>query len=112
MTYHGRDFQHESLRREVHLVPVDDASGIALECVGQETDRPQQDELDRLEEQHRVLTHQIFRDLPNPLFLAAVREPNRVLDCGYGSGAWVVAVAESYPDCEVSCLVCYRDREC
>ena len=48
-----------------------------------------------------MLTNLVFRDLPNPLFLAPVREPNRVLDCGHGSGAWVVAVAESYPDCEV-----------
>jgi hypothetical protein len=48
-----------------------------------------------------VLTDLVFRDLPNPLFLAPVREPIRVLDCGHGSGAWVVEVAESYPDCEV-----------
>lgn len=36
-----------------------------------------------------------------------MREPTRVLDCGHGSGAWVVEVAESYPDCEVSfcCVV-------
>lgn len=48
-----------------------------------------------------MLTDLVFRDLPTPLFLAPVREPIRVLDCGHGSGAWVVAVAESYPDCEV-----------
>src|SRR5271163_1262036 len=60
-----------------------------------------QEELDRLEQQHRMLTDLVFRDLPRPLFFAPVREPNRVLDCGHGSGAWVVAVAESYPDCEV-----------
>jgi ubiquinone/menaquinone biosynthesis C-methylase UbiE len=60
-----------------------------------------QEELDRLEQQHRALTDQILRDLPEPLFLAPVREPLRVLDCGHGSGAWVVEVAESYPDCEV-----------
>jgi hypothetical protein len=60
-----------------------------------------QEELERLEKQHRVLTDLVFRDLPRPLFLAPVREPIRVLDCGHGSGAWVVEVAESYPDCEV-----------
>lgn len=48
-----------------------------------------------------MLTDLVFRDLPRPLFLAPVREPIRVLDCGHGSGAWVVEVAESYPDCEV-----------
>jgi ubiquinone/menaquinone biosynthesis C-methylase UbiE len=57
--------------------------------------------LERLEQQHRALTDQIFRDLPEPLFLAPVREPTRILDCGHGSGAWVVEVAESYSDCEV-----------
>jgi ubiquinone/menaquinone biosynthesis C-methylase UbiE len=46
------------------------------------------------------------------LFLATVGEPTRVLDCGHGSGAWVVDVAESYPNCEVSFLVCCRYREC
>jgi ubiquinone/menaquinone biosynthesis C-methylase UbiE len=54
-----------------------------------------------LEQQHRELTNLVFRDLPEPLFLAPVREPIRVLDCGHGSGAWVVGVAESYPNCEV-----------
>jgi hypothetical protein len=54
-----------------------------------------------LEQQHRALTDQIFRGLPEPLFLAPVREPTRILDCGHGSGAWVVEVAESYCDCEV-----------
>jgi hypothetical protein len=63
-----------------------------------------QEELERLEQQHRALTDLIFRDLPDPLFLATVREPTRVLDCGHGSGAWVVEVAESYPDCEAKLL--------
>lgn len=65
-----------------------------------------QEELERLEQQHRALTDLIFRDLPDPLFLATVREPTRVLDCGHGSGAWVVEVAESYPDCEVKLPWC------
>lgn len=101
VTYHGRDFQRQSLTREVYLVPVDDVSStlvIVLETIL--TERAQE-ELERLEEQHRALTDLVLRDLPEPLFIAPVREPTRVLDCGYGSGAWAVQVAESYPDCEV-----------
>jgi hypothetical protein len=31
VTYHGRDFQRESLVREVHLVPVDDVRATMIE---------------------------------------------------------------------------------
>jgi hypothetical protein len=102
VTYHGRDFQRESLAREVHLVPVDDVRATMIEPARRAFSLTgPQEELERLEKQHRVLTDLVFRDLPRPLFLAPVREPIRVLDCGHGSGAWVVEVAESYPDCEV-----------
>lgn len=36
------------------------------------------------------------------LIFPPVSQLKRVLDCGYGSGAWAVEVAEEYPGCEVS----------
>lgn len=38
------------------------------------------------------------------LLFPPLSEPKRVLDCGYGSAAWAIEVAEQYPDCEVRCL--------
>lgn len=38
------------------------------------------------------------------LLFPPLHHPRRILDCGYGSGAWAVEVAEQYPDCEVSNL--------
>jgi hypothetical protein len=104
VTYHGRDFQRQSLTREVYLVPVDDVSSTMIAVLETVLTKRAQEELERLEQQHRALTTQVLSDLPEPLFLAPVREPTRVLDCGHGSGAWVVEVAESYPGCEVTFL--------
>ena len=102
VTYHGRDFQRQALTREVHLVPVDDVSATMIAVLETILTKEAQEELERLERQHRALTDEVLRDLPEPLFLAPVTELTRVLDCGHGSGAWVVEVAESYADCEVS----------
>ena len=58
------------------------------------------EELERLDSQHAMLKF-ILRNLPDPLFLVPTSRLERVLDCGHGSGAWIVEVAETYPECEV-----------
>lgn len=45
------------------------------------------------------LLHLLF---DGKLFFPPVTTLERVLDCGYGIGSWVIAVAEQYPECEVS----------
>ncbi|KAA8904481.1 S-adenosyl-L-methionine-dependent methyltransferase [Sphaerosporella brunnea] len=35
------------------------------------------------------------------LIFPPIENPQNILDCGYGSGAWAVDVAEKYPDCQV-----------
>ncbi len=37
----------------------------------------------------------------NRLIFPTMPRPRRVLDCGYGSGAWAIEVAEQNPECEV-----------
>lgn len=37
----------------------------------------------------------------NRLIFPPIRNPQKILDCGYGSGAWAVATAEEYPEAEV-----------
>ncbi|PYH45120.1 class I SAM-dependent methyltransferase [Aspergillus saccharolyticus JOP 1030-1] len=82
LTVHGRDFQSYSIDNNICFQPVDD------------------DEVERLELQHRVFDkvfddRLIFPPLPNN------GNPKRILDCGHGTGAWAVQVAEQYPQCEV-----------
>jgi methylase of polypeptide subunit release factors len=57
-----------------------------------------QEERDRLNRIHEIL--QLM--FAGKLLFPPVSNPRRVLDCGYGSGAWCVGVAEAYPECEVS----------
>lgn len=57
-----------------------------------------QDEAERLELQQRVF-NKVFDDR---LIFPPIRRPRRILDCGYGAGAWAVEVAEQHPNCEVS----------
>ncbi|ODH37363.1 hypothetical protein ACO22_02638 [Paracoccidioides brasiliensis] len=77
--YEGREFQKYAVENGIYFGPVDD------------------DEIERLEVQHRVLS-KIF---DNRLIFPPVLRLRRVLDCGYGNGAWAVEVAEQYPFCEV-----------
>lgn len=43
----------------------------------------------------------LFTDRVNPLVPDSVRDPAHILDCGYGTGEWASAVAESFPDSQV-----------
>ncbi|KLJ05733.1 hypothetical protein EMPG_10823 [Blastomyces silverae] len=79
ITYQGREFQNHSVENAIYFEPVDD------------------DEIERLEIQHQVLS-KIFDDR---LIFPPVHSPSRVLDCGYGNGGWAVEVAEQHPSCEV-----------
>ncbi|OJD18813.1 hypothetical protein AJ78_01220 [Emergomyces pasteurianus Ep9510] len=79
ITYQGREYQKYSVENAIYFGPVDD------------------DEIERLELQHRVLS-KVF---DNRLVFPPVHSLRRVLDCGYGNGAWAVEVAEQYPACEV-----------
>ncbi|KUL83460.1 hypothetical protein ZTR_10930 [Talaromyces verruculosus] len=76
---HGREFQQYSLNNRIYLCPIDD------------------DEIDRLELQHQVF-NLVF---DNRLIFPPIRNPRRVLDCGYGAGNWALEVAERYPHCQV-----------
>ncbi|KAK2759516.1 hypothetical protein FQN54_002995 [Arachnomyces sp. PD_36] len=79
VTIQGREFQSYSINHRIYFGPVDD------------------DEAERLELQQRVF-NKVFDDR---LIFPPVSQPKKVLDCGYGSGAWAVEVAEEYPGCEV-----------
>ncbi|EEQ91279.1 uncharacterized protein BDCG_06399 [Blastomyces dermatitidis ER-3] len=79
ITYQGREFQNYSVENAIYFGPIDD------------------DEIERLELQHRVLST-VFDER---LIFPPVDSPKRVLDCGYGTGSWAVEVAEKYPSCEV-----------
>ncbi|PYI13701.1 S-adenosyl-L-methionine-dependent methyltransferase, partial [Aspergillus japonicus CBS 114.51] len=81
ITVLDRDFQKYSVEHKIYFQPVDD------------------DEVERLELQHQVFNkvfddRLIFPPLPSD-------NPERILDCGHGTGAWAVEVAEQYPQCEV-----------
>ncbi|OJJ32197.1 hypothetical protein ASPWEDRAFT_53883 [Aspergillus wentii DTO 134E9] len=79
ISFQGREYQKYSVNHRISFGPVDD------------------EEADRLELQHRVF-QKVF---DNRLIFPPIREPQRVLDCGYGAGTWAIEVAEQYPDCEV-----------
>lgn len=84
---HDRDFQKYSVDNRIYCVPVDER------------------EEDRLNSQHNLL----FRLCGNKLFYPDIRNPSKILDCGYGRGEWAVAVAEEYEDCEVTGIDIYTD---
>lgn len=79
VTIQNREYQRYSIENRVYFEPIDDA------------------EAERLELQHRVLSR-VFEDR---LIFPPIRRPRRVLDCGYGAGAWALDVADQYPNCEV-----------
>ncbi|KAF3171742.1 hypothetical protein TWF788_009646 [Orbilia oligospora] len=77
--HHGREFQDYSVEKIIYPVPVDE------------------DEQDRLNRQHLVF-RKIF---DGRLIFPPVEDPKKILDCGYGSGAWAIEAAEKYPDAEI-----------
>ncbi|MCJ1385848.1 hypothetical protein MMC17_008972 [Xylographa soralifera] len=79
VTIHGREYQEYAINHATHFMPVDE------------------EEADRLEAQHQVLSL-VFDDR---LIFPPLDAPKNVLDLGYGAASWAVEVAESYPDCEV-----------
>ncbi|EEP77590.1 conserved hypothetical protein [Uncinocarpus reesii 1704] len=82
LTFEGREFQKHAVENDIYFSPVDD------------------EEIDRLDLQHRVLNH-VF---DHRLIFPPVDRLAKVLDCGYGSGAWAVEVAEQYESCDVDDL--------
>ncbi|KAL1976771.1 hypothetical protein VTN31DRAFT_3053 [Thermomyces dupontii] len=74
-----REFQRYAVDHNIYFGPVDD------------------EEVDRLEHQQRVFDL-VF---DTRLIFPPIQEPQRILDCGYGAGAWAVEVAEQFPDCQV-----------
>ncbi|SPQ23682.1 d8484310-72a4-40f8-8227-25c48514d0b9 [Thermothielavioides terrestris] len=80
LVVHGnREFQRYALENGIYFAPVDD------------------DEIDRLQYMHGVF-NMMF---DNRLIFPPIPRPRRILDCGSGSGAWAMEVAEQYPECEV-----------
>lgn len=106
-TYYGREYQRESLRREISLCPVDDVSRFLPSKRGgvrTKFDDYYQKEIGRLETQHHMLKL-VFNDKPEPLFLPPITDPEEILDCGHGAGFWAQEVAERDPDCSVRRLL-------
>jgi hypothetical protein len=82
---HGnREFQRYALEHGIYFAPA--------HCVVVE-----QDEIDRLQYMHGIF-NMMF---DNRLIFPPVPRPRRILECGSGSGAWAMEVAEQYPECEV-----------
>ncbi|PKS08897.1 hypothetical protein jhhlp_003510 [Lomentospora prolificans] len=80
VTHHGREYQKYSIDNGVYFCPIDE------------------DEMDRLEAMHSVFC----RVFDNRLIFPPIRNPRRILDCGFGAGNWAIDVAERYPNCEVT----------
>jgi hypothetical protein len=80
---HGREFQRISVDEKIYCVPIanDDA------------------EEDRLTAQHALFCRLLGNALVPPMI--RLRDPTKVLDCGYGGGDWSVQFAEEFEDCEV-----------
>ncbi|KAK4666919.1 hypothetical protein QC763_304520 [Podospora pseudopauciseta] len=85
ITLNGRDFQRYAVENSIYFAPVDD------------------DEIERLHYQHELF-NMVFE---NRLIFPPVPRPRRILECGSGSGAWAIEVAEQYPECEVIGLDIY-----
>lgn len=104
VTVQGREYQKYSIDHRTYFGPVDEVSRPDL-CRGLLTDRLNQEEAQRLEDQQQVFQ----RIFDNRLIFPPIHRLKRVLDCGHGSASWAVDVAEQNPDCEVRCpLDCAR----
>jgi ubiquinone/menaquinone biosynthesis C-methylase UbiE len=60
-----------------------------------------QEEETRLRDQHDMLKL-IYQDWDNALHPNFIKDPEVVLDCGYGSGNWAYDLAEYDSNCTVS----------
>jgi hypothetical protein len=79
----GRIFQKTSVDERIYCVPVAN---------------------DDLEEDRLTAQHDIVSKLLGNAFVSStipLRNPGKVLDCGYGGGDWCVQFAEEFEDCEV-----------
>ncbi|KIW12179.1 hypothetical protein PV08_09455 [Exophiala spinifera] len=85
VTYCDREYQEHSVRYEIYQVPID------------------AEEETRLLEQHEMLKL-IYTDWNNGLYAPIVGEPEAILDCGFGTGAWAYDVAEYDPNCMVTAI--------
>lgn len=95
----GRTYQQLALERGTTFTPCDDvwSEPITSQKSVINPDCPLQAERERLDRLHRIL--QLVFD--HRLIFPPVESPQRILDCGYGSGAWALEVAEKYPECQV-----------
>ncbi|KAL2109216.1 hypothetical protein VUR80DRAFT_2803 [Thermomyces stellatus] len=80
VSYHGREYHKYCLDNNVYFCPVDE------------------DEVERLGIMHAVF----LRVFDNRLIFPPIRNPRRILDCGFGAGDWAIDVAERYENCEVT----------
>ncbi|KAK4043338.1 hypothetical protein C8A01DRAFT_43655 [Parachaetomium inaequale] len=79
VVHSNREFQRYALENGIYFAPVDD------------------DEIDRLQYMHEIF-NMMF---DNRLIFPPIPRPRRILECGSGSGAWAMEVAEQHPECEV-----------
>ncbi|KAK4166017.1 S-adenosyl-L-methionine-dependent methyltransferase [Cladorrhinum sp. PSN259] len=79
IVHNNREFQRFAVENSIYFAPVDE------------------DEVERLVYQHQVF-NMIFE---NRSIFPPIPRPRRILECGSGSGAWAIEVAEEYPECEV-----------
>ncbi|KAL8407953.1 hypothetical protein RB594_006671 [Gaeumannomyces avenae] len=76
----GREYQRYAIENGAYFVPVDE------------------DEEERLR-----LMHDVFQLLfDGALIFPPIRNPRRILDCGFGTASWAVDVAEAHPNCIVN----------
>lgn len=87
VSIHGRVFQKISIDDRIYLAPIAN------------DDR----EEERLTTQHDILSRLFGGALISPGI--RLRDPQKILDCGYGGGDWCVEFAEEYEDCEVRICV-------
>ncbi|KAH7359517.1 S-adenosyl-L-methionine-dependent methyltransferase [Pyrenochaeta sp. MPI-SDFR-AT-0127] len=84
VSIHGRVFQKISVDDKIYLAPIAN------------DDR----EEDRLTAQHEIICTLFGNALVSPRI--PLRDPSKILDCGYGGGDWSVQCAEEFEDCEVT----------
>jgi len=77
--YHGRTFQSYAITNQVYFAPCDE------------------DEIERL----NIMNHVLNMTFDNRLLFPPLARPRRILECGYGTASWAIAVAEEHPRCEV-----------
>jgi hypothetical protein len=94
VSIHGRVFQKISIDEGIYFAPVaNDGS-----------------EEDRLTAQHEILCRLFGDALVSSK--VRIRDPSKVLDCGYGGGDWCVQIAEEYEDAEVVLLHRIAEPSC